>query len=171
MKIFLIGLPGSGKTTLGKVVAELLKRPFVDLDEEIVMGERQSIAEIFVKMGEDHFRKIETKYLARFCGSSSDFIMATGGGTPCFFSNLELINKSGTSIFLDASVDEIARRMMQTELAKRPMFSSQDVGSIAERVKSMWAQRISFYQKAHLTVSGDQIDSNYLTKTIAALEG
>lgn len=170
MKIFLIGLPGCGKTTLGKQVAQLLDKNFVDLDAEIVKGEQQSIAQLFVKEGEAPFRIVEQKYLKLWCGLQEDFVMATGGGTPCFLANIELINKAGISVFLDATAEEISTRMLNTELAKRPLFAGQDKSTIEGRVQEMRMQRISFYEQANITLSGDQISAENIAKSVLELK-
>lgn len=171
MKVFLIGLPGCGKSTLAKLVANQLGRTFVDLDVEIVKGERQSIANIFNSKGEEQFRALEKTCLSRWCARSTDFVMATGGGTPCFLSNMELIKKSGISIFLDTDINEIASRMMNTELAKRPLFAGQDVDTIAGRVEEMRRQRISYYNQADVKLTGSQISVDQIIKDILTLEG
>ncbi|MBX2941837.1 MAG: shikimate kinase [Cyclobacteriaceae bacterium] len=170
MKVFLIGLPGCGKTTLGREAAQRLGKPFVDLDDEIVKGEGQSVEEIFNSLGETQFRSIEKYYLKKRCDYTSDFVMATGGGTPCFFDNIKLINLVGISIFLDTAVDEIAARMMNTELAKRPLFAGQDISTIASRIERMRMERISFYEQAHITLSGDRLSAQFVAEEVLALE-
>lgn len=170
MKVFLIGLPGCGKSTLGREVALQLKRSFVDLDDEIVKGEGQSVGQIFGRLGEAQFRNIEKKYLKKWCDHAGDIVMATGGGTPCFLGNMDLINASGLSIFLDATVSEIATRMMNTELAKRPLFAGQDVSTIAGRIQEMRMERIHFYLQAKITLSGDHLNAQIITEEILALE-
>src|SRR6185503_20434689 len=100
MKIFLLGLPGSGKTTLGKELSNALRLPFVDLDSEIERLEGKKISEIFAANGEEYFRNLESSELRKRCTSKGEFVMATGGGTPCFFDNMEWINRAGKSIFL-----------------------------------------------------------------------
>jgi len=170
MKVFLIGLPGCGKSTLGSEVAKLLNRPFVDLDEEIVKGEGQSIGQIFANLGEAQFRNVEKKYLIKWCDHTSDVVMATGGGTPCFMDNMTQINSSGLSIFLDTTVSEIATRMMNTELAKRPLFEGQDISTIAGRIQEMRMARIHFYAQARVTLSGDHLNAQSIAEEIVALE-
>jgi shikimate kinase len=170
MKVFLIGLPGCGKSTLGREVAQLLKKPFVDLDDEIVKGEGQSIGQIFSDLGEAQFRNIEKKYLKNWCDHTDDVVLATGGGTPCFLDNMILINASGLSIFLDTTVSEIASRMMNTELAKRPLFAGQDISTIAGRVQEMRMARIHFYAQARVTLSGDHLNAPSIAEEILALE-
>src|SRR5690349_71191 len=111
MKVYLIGMPGSGKSTIGKQLAAALLLPFVDLDHEIERKELKSIAEIFSEKGENYFRHTESQMLQQWAGSARDFVMATGGGAPCFFNGLEIINNSGISVFLDVPVSELLRRI------------------------------------------------------------
>src|SRR5690242_5204760 len=131
MKIFLLGLPGSGKTTLGKRLATALQLPFVDLDKEIERTEGKQIKDIFAEKKEDYFRKLESAELKRWCAKPGDYVMATGGGAPCFFDNIDVINSSGKSIFIDVPASEIVRRMSvgnasrQTgPIEKRPLLAA-----------------------------------------------
>jgi shikimate kinase len=151
MKIFLIGLPGSGKTTLGKKIADSLKIQFVDLDKEIERREGRLIREIFNERNESHFRVLEANELAAWCESDKEFVMATGGGAPCFFKNMDLINKSGTSIFLDVPVIEIVERIRKTNVEERPLLSAGGVDGLKGNIDLMRTNRISFYQRAHHT--------------------
>lgn len=171
MKLFLVGLPGSGKTTLAKEVATRLARKFVDLDHEIVKGESMPIIRIFEKLGEEKFRIFENSYLKKWISNAEDFVMATGGGTPCFHNNMSLINEAGLSVFLDADPDVIADRMLNTELAKRPLFAGQDKNSIVSRIKNMRDERISFYNMAQITFSGEMITAKNIADKVLALEG
>ena len=170
MKVFLIGLPGCGKSTIGKRLAGALNRPLVDMDREIEKSSGLPVVNIFAKYGESHFRKIETQILSYWCAQKHDFVLATGGGTPCFFSNMDIINKTGISIFLDTPVEEIARRMLQTEMAKRPLFAGQDESTIASRVSAMRKERLPFYLKARLTFSNSFVLEDLVAK-IKQLEG
>ena len=111
MKIFLIGLPGSGKTTLGRQVAKSLAIPFIDLDQAIEKTEHKTITEIFKESKEDYFRKVESELLNRWAQSNTDYLMATGGGAPCFFDNIRTMNSSGLTFFLDVPPMEIAHRI------------------------------------------------------------
>lgn len=171
MKVFLIGLPGCGKTSLGRKIAQLMKYAFVDLDEVIADREHMAVKQIFSAKGEEQFRIIERDILINWCDKDENYVMATGGGTPCFFSNMQLINQSGVSIFLDTAVDIIAQRMMQTELAKRPMFAGENVSTIGARIEVMRNQRLPYYQQARLTLNGDQIDANHIAKAVLDLKG
>ncbi len=90
MRIFLIGMPGAGKSTLGQQTAIALNLDFHDLDVLIVEKTGMEITEIFRERGEEYFRKIEAKILKEVVQDQDDFVMATGGGTPCFYQNIEL---------------------------------------------------------------------------------
>jgi shikimate kinase len=168
MKIFLIGLPGSGKSTIGKSLALELACPFVDLDHEIEKEEGRTIKKIFKEMKEGYFRQRESHMLKKWCQSKDSFVMATGGGAPCFFDNMEQINQVGKSIFLDVPAREIARRIMNSHISERPLFSTDDVESLKDRVEFMRSQRINFYKQAHLTISGERIDIKALVERLSS---
>lgn len=171
MKIFFVGLPGSGKSTLGKSVALALKIPFLDLDEEIENHEGERIAILFANKGEDYFRRVESEMLQKWCSDEANFLMATGGGTPCFNANMELINKTGVSVFLDASVETIAKRMLKTELASRPLLANQNVDTILNHVTNMRNDRLPFYRRAKLILSDEEVTEEKIIKAILDLEG
>ncbi|HWA35042.1 MAG TPA: shikimate kinase [Cyclobacteriaceae bacterium] len=157
MKIFLLGLPGCGKTTLGKELAEALHVPFVDLDAEIEKREEMPVREIFRTKKEEYFRRRESIELEQWCQSGRDFVMATGGGAPVFFDNIDKINGAGTSIFLDVSAKEIANRIMLTPLEERPLFANANRETLKDQIEFMRSQRLHFYNRAHLILTGDSI--------------
>lgn len=150
-RIYLLGMPGSGKTTLSKQLAKELNYHFVDLDELIIQSERHTIAEIFSIHGEDYFRQIEQKILSN-TASLTKSVIALGGGTPCFFDNMEVIKKHGFSIYLDVPLDILAQRVSK-EGGVRPLLNVKPeelLTQITERHK----QREPFYKQASLTISG-----------------
>ena len=98
--IFMIGMPSSGKSTLGKQIAKALSYEFIDLDQKIEFSEGKKIADIFSLHGEEYFRKIEAEQLRKI-PVNSRIIIATGGGTPCFHDGINYIKENGWSIFLD----------------------------------------------------------------------
>jgi shikimate kinase len=157
MKIFLLGLPGSGKTTLGKQLATALSLPFVDLDAEIERSEGSSIPKIFEQKKEDYFRKVESSELKKWCLADHDFVMATGGGVPVYFDNIEILNRAGLSIFLDVPASEIAQRILKANISDRPLFAKAHPESIKDHVEFMRSHRLNFYKKAHYTISGKSI--------------
>jgi shikimate kinase len=144
MKVYLIGLPGSGKSFLGKKLAEEARVPFIDLDKVIEQEAGISISKIFSEKGEEYFRNLEAVALRQH-SKAMDFVMACGGGTPCFHDNMKFINESGTSIFLNTSLKEIIHRLQATgEKEVRPLLT----GSLEQKLRDLLLQRISFYRQA-----------------------
>jgi shikimate kinase len=166
MKIFLIGLPGSGKTTLAKDLAAKLKLPYVDLDVEIEKAEMKTIPQIFKDKKENYFRKIESQILKSWTQSDSSFVMATGGGAPCFLENMAVMNQSGTTIFLDVPTIEIARRIVSSKGEERPLLKSNGIDGLKDQIEFLRSQRLHFYKQATLTLSGEQINANKIIKEI-----
>jgi shikimate kinase len=159
-KVILIGLPGSGKTTLAKQVAELLEIHFFDLDDEIEKSSGLKVGDIF-KSGETEFRKIESETLIKIIHYEFNFILATGGGAPCFNNNLDLMKKSGTVIFLDVPVDEIVNRISQQSI-HRPLLT----GDVKERINALREQRINTYKQAQFSLFGANIQSSEIIRLI-----
>jgi shikimate kinase len=157
LKIFLIGLPGSGKSTLGKELAKSLTISFVDLDTEIEKETGKKISVIFNEFGEDFFRKLESGHLRKWTGSTTSFVMATGGGTPCFVDNMNLINRSGKSFFLDVPVREIVRRIRDTPGSERPLLDVDHPDALKKKIELMRSGRMGFYNRAHVVLSDEQI--------------
>ncbi len=156
MKIFLIGMPGSGKTTIGRQLANELSLQFVDLDDEIQKEAAKSVQEIFSQDGEDAFRRLESSLLSRWASSSKSFVMATGGGAPVFFDGIDIINKTGLSVFLDVSIDEILRRL--SALNDRPLLHSNDEQEKKMKLSALLQKRLPIYRKATLTFNGTEIN-------------
>ena len=115
---------GVGKSTIGKRLAKKLKLKFIDIDQLIETREKSTIKEIFENKSENYFREIETLTLKKIIKEKNNFILSTGGGTPCFNDNMNLINKYGISIFLDTSLDILEERISRNN--KRPLFNSSD---------------------------------------------
>lgn len=106
MKIVLVGYMGSGKSTIGNLLSKNVRIPFYDLDEIIEMNEGMSVKKIFELKGEVYFRKIENLYFNKFVNENDNFILALGGGTPCYANNHEVLKRDDiTSIYLKASVN------------------------------------------------------------------
>ena len=153
MRIYLIGMPGSGKTTLGKSLATKLHCNFTDLDERIVSREGIPISEIFNSKGEEYFRKAERSVLED-TALENNLIVATGGGAPCFFNNMELINQMGVSVWLQIPLEQLAKRVAPGKDNKqiRPLFANKNNAEILHTLETMWQKRYSFYQQAHITL-------------------
>ena len=157
MRIYLIGMPGSGKSTLGKAMARLMHYTFVDLDDRIIRQESMSIPEIFEQKGETYFRQAEQQAL-QSTFQEQNILVATGGGAPCFFDNMEQINAHGSSIFLNIPLPQIARRLLpgKNKETIRPLFAGKTEAQIKESLQQMWERRYPYYQKAHLHITSPQ---------------
>jgi shikimate kinase len=107
-KIYLTGMPGCGKSKVGRILAERLHLPFVDLDVVIAGAEGMEINRIFAERGEPWFRELEARWL-RESSAVPAFVMATGGGAPCFYGNMEYMNGAGISVFLDVPLERPVR--------------------------------------------------------------
>lgn len=150
MKVFLIGLPGSGKSTLGRELASRLSMDFVDLDHVIEAREHAIIPEIFKTRGEDYFRRVESEVLSEWAQMDKSFVMSTGGGTPCFYDGMALINTRGVSVFLDESVDVIISRLSAN--THRPLLHSDNAADMRAKLEKLRRERLPVYQQASIVV-------------------
>jgi shikimate kinase len=162
MKIVLVGMPGSGKSTFGKQLARQLNFVFFDLDKIIEEETGKSISHIFEHDGEGKFRELETIYLEKYLRGIEGFVLATGGGTPCFNDNMDLINNSGISVYLDVSLEEIYKRIPKNHSGKRPMFFGLDEGEIILKLKNLHTDRETYYRQPKITISGEDISTEHL---------
>ena len=165
MRIFLIGLPGSGKSTIGRQLALSLKLKFIDTDEEIISEQKKSIEDIFKAHGEDHFRKLEHEILKKV-SQETDVIVSTGGGTPCFYNNTDIINEAGISIFLNVPVETIYRRMLGQKDSNRPMLHNKTDEEIFDFLKTKLSERLEYYSKAKLEFSGSDITAKEILEKL-----
>lgn len=166
MKIFLIGMPGSGKSTIGKQLAVQLDLPFIDLDKEIERETSQKIRLIFQEKGEAYFRELERDTLHNRIHKYESFVMATGGGAPCFFDNLRQMQEAGITVFLNASPAGIARRMSKKGVKKRPLLSGMDLDNLEKEFTAKFQHRMPFYQQASYEIKEGDIDASYIASLI-----
>lgn len=157
--LFLIGFMGSGKSTVGRQLAKTLGADFQDLDEIIESAESQSIANIFITKGEHFFREIESHYLKTIHESEHPKIIAVGGGTPCFFDNMDWMNDNGTTVFLNPTVDVLFNRL-KSETAHRPVIAAQTDDTLRSFIAEKLNSRLHHYQKAKIVidVTSDDVD-------------
>lgn len=154
MRIFLIGFMGSGKTHWGKQLAELLKIPFIDLDERITLKEGKSIARIFADSGEEFFRSTERDMLEEIIEDNTSAVISVGGGTPCFFNNIDLMKKKGTVVWLNTHVDLLLERLIK-EKASRPLLNKIDDDDLRNYIVRKLNERRIYYEQAHLVIDNE----------------
>ena len=163
-KVFLIGLMGSGKSYWAKKMSKWIKSAGYDLDDLIEMNEEKTIAEIFSEDGEDYFRKTETKLLKWF-KEKKKYVLATGGGAPCFNENMQWMKKEGIVIWLDESLEVLVQRLIK-EKEHRPLIAKLNEKQLATFLEEQLTNRFSFYQQANYRVSSAQITESELKKII-----
>jgi shikimate kinase len=150
-KIVLIGFMGSGKTTIGKKLANQLGLSFVDLDEAIVEQEGVDITTIFETKGEAYFRDVEHQKLKEILTSNEQFVLATGGGTPCFHNNMQLINENGVSVYLKYSAPFLVSRLEVAKTA-RPLLKNLNNKELNVFVEKLLSEREPFYLQSNFVV-------------------
>lgn len=155
-KIILIGFMGSGKTTLAKKLAKKLNRSFFDLDKEIEKRENLTITQIFEQNGEDYFRALEFKTLKSILDKELSFVMSVGGGTPCFFDNMKIVNESGTSVYLKCSAGILTSRLINTK-EKRPLIKALNEEELKTFITNKLAEREQFYKQCKFTLASDNL--------------
>lgn len=146
--IFLVGFMGSGKTTWGRKIANAMDLPFVDLDHEIVAQIGMSIPNYFEKFGEESFRKLESDFLKK--QQDRKAIISTGGGTPCYFDNMDWIIENGVALYLYHTPKSLWSRLSQSDVSKRPVLKGLTGEELLLFIESKLAERSGFYEKAQI---------------------
>lgn len=149
-KYFLVGMPGSGKSSIGKLIAKKLELQFIDLDEVIVEFEGQSITEIFKSKGEDYFRELERKCLTNQMKLKGGFVLATGGGAPCFYDNMNQMNRYGATIFLDVPIDILFNKFSKKGIQKRPLLTNLSREDLYLELKNKLSSRNIYYKQSNI---------------------
>ena len=165
-RIFLTGYMGSGKTTLGRALAADIGIPFIDLDHYIEKRYCKTIAQLFAERGEDGFREIERRVLHEV-GEFEDVIISTGGGTPCFFDNVEYMNGQGTTVYLDVPVERLFIRLSIAR-SKRPLIKDKNDEELKSFIAEQLGKRAPHYSKAQYTFRADKLED--ITQVKASVE-
>ncbi|WP_138475939.1 shikimate kinase [Dyadobacter bucti] len=163
--IVLVGMMSSGKSTLGKKLARALNYKFVDLDKLIEKDQGMDIPSLFSQKGESYFRDIESRLLKETI-ENQRIVLATGGGTPCFFDNMDFIKNLGISIFLDVSAADLARRIENHGKDDRPILSGTTF--LETTLQHKIDERLPYYSQADITMKGD-IEVTHLLKMLQPL--
>jgi shikimate kinase len=164
-KIFLIGLPGSGKSTIGKLLAKKIGLAYTDLDEVIASEMNQRISDIFADCGEPYFRELEKNQLYLQIASQKPQVISCGGGTPCFFDNMLKMNSNGITIFLDVSAIALVQRIQDNE--DRPLLKNEN---LLDKLTRLRADRMEYYSQAQIITDGHNTPIEQVDHLIKILE-
>ena len=156
-RILLIGFMAAGKTTLGKALARDLGLQFIDLDHYIENRYHSTVSQLFADRGEEGFSQIERNMLHEVT-EFEDVIIATGGGTPCFYDNMEYMNSKGITVFLQASVDVIYTRLTIARV-QRPLVKGKTADELRQYIADMLEMRSPYYTRAHHTFCADYLEN------------
>lgn len=159
MLIFLVGFMGCGKSYVGRNLAPLLGYDYIDMDNYIEEQEQQSIKEIFEQKGENYFRELENKYLQTI-NSDQNLVISTGGGAPCFFDNMEIMNKKGLTIYLNRNKEKTIWRLLKGQ-HKRPLIANLSEEALNKFYDERLENRKPFYEKAVISTGDAEVDEIY----------
>lgn len=156
-RILIIGYMGAGKTTLGKVLAKDLGLPFYDLDWYIESRMMKTVPQLFAERGEEGFRKVEHNMLHEVA-EFEDVVISCGGGTPCFYDNMEYMNAQGDTVYLKAS-SEVLYAHLQMGKVERPLLKNKTREEMQAFIKEQLAEREKYYTKARHIFNVDLLDN------------
>ena len=153
-RIFLIGYMGSGKTTIGKMLAKRLGYNFIDMDKHIEEKEFKTVAQIFAERGEPEFRLIEQKCLHEVA-EFENTVISTGGGAPCFFDNIKFMNEHGLTVYLKLTPAELSNRLETSRTNKRPLLAERKGEELLEFIAEGLSKREPYYEQASHSIPGN----------------
>jgi shikimate kinase len=154
-RIFLIGYMGAGKTTAGKELAKVLEFEFIDLDHFIQARYQKTVSRLFHDVGESEFRKIESNALKEV-GEFENVVISTGGGTPCFFDNMEYMNQTGITVYLNATPEALAERL-NTCKEKRPLIKDKNEEELFDFIVENLEKRNLYYTQAQIIFKTEEL--------------
>lgn len=165
MRVYLIGYMGSGKSHLGWKLANHLGVQFVDMDTYIEERNCKSIPQIFAEEGEAEFRQKERKALEEL-SEFTDIVIATGGGAPCFFDNIEVMNETGKTIYLNIDPKILADRLLNSK-TERPLIKGKSRDELVAFIDETLKKRNEFYSQAKYQITEPDVDLNSLQEMIS----
>ncbi|HQV61837.1 MAG: shikimate kinase [Chitinophagaceae bacterium] len=165
MKIFLIGFMGSGKTHWGRLLSEKLGIRFFDLDEQVTEHAGKTIPEIFAAEGEEQFRLLEKDVLHIITESHDNFVMACGGGSPCYFNNIEYMNTAGTTVWINTPQDTLHKRLV-VEKDKRPLIKDLTDEQLRNFIQKKFSDRRIYYEQADIAIDEEPVQLEKLIEKI-----
>ncbi|MDB5134148.1 MAG: shikimate kinase [Mucilaginibacter sp.] len=162
--IFLIGFMGSGKTTLGRKLANKIGYEFIDLDHKLEQQVELSIAEYFTLFGEDAFRRLESEVLKKTI-YPENVIISTGGGLPCFFDNMDWMNAHGRTVYIKLAPKTLADRL-ESGKEERPLLQEKHGDALIGFIEQKLAERESFYLQANVIADGLSLTAEKLEQIL-----
>jgi shikimate kinase len=147
--VILVGMPGSGKSSLGFILAKLMWRPFIDTDYYIIKREKKSIAEIFDEQGENNFRELEKQVLLEII-EHAPAVISTGGGMPCFHGNMDIMNEVAITVYLEMTPEKLFEHLKNDK--KRPLVKGKTPEELMDYINTSLEQRKQYYEKAGITL-------------------
>jgi shikimate kinase len=164
MRVFLLGYMGVGKSTIGKKISSRLGLKFMDLDQVISSKENLKITQIIENKGEEYFRKLERETLKEV-SNLDDVLIATGGGTPCFFDNIDWIKQVGTSVYLKLAEKVLIKRLSYN-LESRPLLKGKNEIELTDFVNQHLKSREAFYKRADISFDTLNFDAERLEELV-----
>ena len=159
---------GSGKTTVGKALSKETGMMFYDLDWYIESRMRKTISQIFAERGEDGFRKLEHNMLHEVA-EFEDVIISCGGGTPCFFDNMDYLNQQGDVVYLKATPEVLYKHLLMAKI-ERPLLKDKTPEELIAYITDHLKERAPFYEKARYTLDVNVLDeSDKIQTSVASL--
>ncbi|WP_455673003.1 shikimate kinase [Phocaeicola sp.] len=155
-RIFLIGYMGAGKTTLGKAFAREQGLTFIDLDWYIEERFHKTVQQLFTERGEQGFRELEKKMLHEVA-EFEDVVISAGGGTPCFFDNMDYMNETGETVFLQVAPEVLFHRLKVAK-QQRPLLSNKNDEELMNFICEALQKRSPFYSKAKHLFKADELE-------------
>ncbi len=155
-RIVLVGYMGSGKTTVGKALSKETGMMFYDLDWYIENRMHTTVSKLFTERGEEAFRKIEYSMLHEVA-EFENVIISCGGGTPCFFDNMDYLNQQGDVVYLKASPDTLYKHLLMAKV-ERPLLKGKSPEELIAYITAHLKERAPFYEKARYTLDVNVLD-------------
>lgn len=163
-RIYLVGFMGSGKTTVGKKLSQIIGYEFVDMDKLFEKRYKISIPSFFEKYDELLFRKLESENL-KHTFKMSGVVVASGGGTPCYYQGVDEMNQNGVTVFLDMVPSALVNRLIHAKNI-RPLIKGKSQEELTNFVETELQERIKYYKKARLTIDGLSVNVAQLAAQI-----
>lgn len=169
MRIYLVGYMGCGKSTIGRKVAEILGISFVDLDKYIEERYFKTVPAIFAEEGEERFREKERISLLEV-SQFENIVVGTGGGAPCFFENMDLMNNNGVTVYIAPDTNVLAARLLKSK-TERPLIVGKSPEELISFINNALLKRAPFYEKSKIIIRGENnLDPQLVIDKIRQLE-